>query len=293
VTVIGSAGSKTVTGSSFRSAMGLRSPWWTVTSVPATSAASYPKDLDGNQRGDLLAVDTAGALRLLSGNGTGGFTAKSMATGWGSRGLIADVGAWDADNRHDVVEREAGTLYYHPGNGAGGLYARVPISSGWDTINLVAGAGDMDGDKHTDFLARTTSGQLKVYRGDGAGKVLSTILVGSGWNAYRTILSPGDLTGDGKLDVLAVRTSDDALLLFPGTGKGSVGAPAPVTGAWAGYTKFIGPGDVTGDGRDDVVARRTSDGALQVLEGDDLGSLALGSTVAGTATWATWTTWAL
>ncbi len=293
VTVIGSAGSKTVTGSAFRSALGLRTTWWTVTSAPATSAASYPKDLDGNQRGDLLAVDTAGAMRLLSGNGTGGFTAKSMGSGWGSRGLIADVGAWDSDNRHDVIEREAGTLYYHPGNGAAGFYARVPISSGWDTINLVAGAGDMDRDGHTDFLARTTSGQLKVYRGDGKGGVLNTIYLSSGWNNYRLVLSPGDLTGDNKLDVLAVRASDDAMLLFPGTGTGTVGAPITVTGAWAGYTKFIGPGDVSGDGRDDVVARRASDGALLVLEGDDLGSLAVGSTVAGTATWATWTTWAL
>ena len=133
VTIIGSAGSKTVTGDSFRSTMGLRSTWWTVTSAPATSAASWPKDLDGNDRGDLLAVDTAGALRLLSGSGTGAFTAKSMGTGWGSRGLVADVGSWDGDNRHDVIERDGTTLYYHPGNGAGGFYARVAISTGWDT----------------------------------------------------------------------------------------------------------------------------------------------------------------
>jgi SpoIID/LytB domain protein len=293
VTVIGSAGSKTVTGTSFQSAMGLRSTWWTVTSAPAKSAASFPRDLDGNGLVDLLAVDTGGTLRLLSGGGVGAFTAKSMGSGWGSRALIADVGAWDGDNRHDVVEREAGTLYYHPGNGAGGLYARVAISSGWDTINLLAGAGDMDRDGYTDFLARTTGGQLKVYRGNGKGGVLSTIYIGSGWNSYSLVLSPGDLTGDGRLDVLAVRTSDDAMLLFPGTGTGTVGTPAPVSGAWAGYSKFIGPGDVTGDGRDDVVARRTADGALVVLEGNDMGALAPGSTVAGTATWATWTTWAL
>ena len=293
VTIIGSAGSKTVTGTSFQSAMGLRSTWWTVSSAPAKSAASSPKDLDGNGLGDLLAVDTGGTLRLLSGSGAGAFTAKSMGSGWGSRALIADVGAWDGDNRHDVIERDAGTLYYHPGNGAAGFYSRVAISSGWDTINLVAGAGDMDRDGYTDFLARTTSGQLKVYRGNGKGGVLNTIYISSGWNSYRLVFSPGDLTGDGTLDVLAVRTSDNAMLLFPGTGTGKLGTPAPVSGSWAGYSKFIGPGDVTNDGRDDVVARRSSDGALVVLEGNDMGALTPGSTVAGTATWATWTTWAL
>jgi SpoIID/LytB domain protein len=291
VTIIGSAGSKTVTGDAFRSAMGLRSTWWTVTSAPATSAASWPKDLDGNDRGDLLAVDTAGALRLLSGSGTGAFTATSMGTGWGSRSLVAGVGSWDGDNRHDVIERDGTTLYYHPGDGAGGLYARVAISSGWDTINLVSGTGDMDRDGHTDFLARTTSGQLKVYRGDGRGKTLTTILIGSGWNAFRAVLSPGDLTGDGKVDVLAVRSTDNAMLLYPGTGTGTLGTPVTVSGSWAGYSAFSASGDVTGDGRDDVVARRSSDGALVVFGGNDMGALTQHSVVTGTATWAAWTHW--
>ena len=291
VTIIGSAGSKTVTGDSFRSTMGLRSTWWTVTSAPAASAASYPKDLDGNERGDLLAVDTSGTLRLLSGSGAGAFTAKSMGAGWGSRGLVADVGSWDGDNRHDVIERDGTTLYYHPGNGAGGFYSRIAISSGWDTINLVSGAGDMDSDGYTDFLARTTSGQLKVYRGDGRGKTLTTIYISAGWNAHRVVLSPGDLTGDGKGDVLAVRSSDNAMLLYPGTGTGKVGSPTTVSGSWAGYSAFMASGDVTGDGRDDVVARRSADGALVVLAGNDMGALTEHSVVAGTATWAAWTHW--
>ena len=68
---------------------------------------------------------------------------------------------------------------------------------------------------------------------------------------------------------------------------------SPSCSSWAGYSKFIGPGDVTGDGLADVVARRTSDGALQVFAGNDMGGLIPESTVAGTATWATWTTWPL
>ena len=291
VTIIGSAGSKTVTGDSFRSTMGLRSTWWTVTSAPAASAASYPKDLDGNERGDLLAVDTSGTLRLLSGSGAGAFTVKSMGGGWGSRGLVADVGSWDGDNRHDVIERDGTTLYYHPGNGAGGFYSRIAISSGWDTINLVSGTGDMDSDGYTDFLARTTSGQLKVYRGDGRGKTLTTIYISAGWNAHRAVLSPGDLTGDGKVDVLAVRSSDNAMLLYPGTGTGKLGSPTTVSGSWADYSAFMASGDVTGDGRDDVVARRSSDGALVVFTGNDMGALTQHSVVAGTATWAAWTHW--
>ena len=272
--------------------MGLRSTWWTVTSAPATSAASFPKDLDGNERADLLAVDDSGQLRLLSGNGAQAFTAKVMASGWGGVGLVANVGSWDGDNRHDVVERDAGTLYYHPGDGQGGMFPRVRISDNWDTINLVTGSGDVDRDGHTDFMVRTTSGQLKVYRGDGRGGVVSTIYLSSGWSAYRVIVAPGDLTGDGRTDVLAIRTADEALLLFPGLGTGKIGAGVAVSGSWAGYTDLMGSGDVSGDSRDDVVARRASDGALVVFTGNDMGALTQGSVVSGTATWASWTRWA-
>jgi len=74
-------GDANVSGDSFRSTFGLRSTWWTVTSAPAKSAWSYPKDLDGNARGDLLGVDTSGTLRLLSGSGIGTFTAQSIPSG--------------------------------------------------------------------------------------------------------------------------------------------------------------------------------------------------------------------
>ena len=292
VTVVGSSGSRTVTGDAFRSAMGLRSTWWTVTSAPATSAASLPEDLDGNSRGDVVAVDPAGHLRLLSGDNAGGFTAKSMATGWGSLGLVAAVGSWSNDNRHDVVERDKGTLYYHPGDGKGGLLSRVAISSGWDTINLVTGSGDFDGDGFGDFLARTNSGQLKIYRGNGKGGVIATKLLGTTFADYRLLFSPGDLTGDGRPDVAGVRTTDHAMVLFPVLGSGTLGVPTVVEGDWSAYSAVTGPGDVTGDGRDDLVARHAADGSLVVLPGTDMGSVGPARPVTGTATWATWTAWA-
>jgi SpoIID/LytB domain protein len=293
VTIVGSSGSTTVTGDAFRSSMGLRSTWWTVSSAPAVSAASLPEDLDGNEHGDLVAVDPAGHLRLLSGDGLGAFTAKTMvAGGWGSVGLVAAVGAWDNDNRHDVVERDAGTLYYHPGDGKGGLLARIAISSGWDGVDTITGSGDFDGDGYSDFLARTTSGQLKIYRGDGKGGVIATKLLASGWQAYRLVFSPGDITGDGRPDVVGVRASDNAMLLFPVVGSGTLAVPTTVAGDWSGYSAVTGPGDVTGDGRDDLVARRTSDGAVIVLPGTDMGSVGTARVVTGTATWATWTRWA-
>ncbi|QIM21460.1 SpoIID/LytB domain-containing protein [Phycicoccus sp. HDW14] len=294
VTVEGLAGSSTVSGDSFRSKLGLRSTWWTVTSAPAVSAASFPKDLSGDGRGDLLAVDTSRRLQLLSGNGSGGFSSSPVAAEWEKVSLIANVGSWDGDSRHDVVERDGGTLYYHAGDGASGFFPRQKISSGWEGVDWVGGTGDMDQDGHTDFLARQVNGQLKIYRGDGKGGVVGTKLIGTGFGAYRDLVTPGDVTGDGLPDVVAIRASDDAMLLFAAapSGDGRLSSPVVVSDSVAGFTDLLGPGDVTGDGRNDMVGRRAS-GALTVLEGNGSGGFAaLSPDVAGTSTWGTWTRWA-
>jgi SpoIID/LytB domain protein len=292
VAIIGASGSTTVTGDAFRTAMGLRSVWWTVTSAPAVSAASFPKDLDGNSLGDVLAVDPSGRLELLSGNGKGGFTAKVIGSGWGGVGLVTNAGAWDGDNRHDVLARSSGTLYSYPSNGKGGFFPPVAVSSGWAGTDLLTSPGDFDGNGHTDLLSRTAStGELRLHRGNGKGGIFGSSVIGPGWNAFRLIAAGGDLTGDGKQDVVAVRSSDGTMVIYPGTGTGWFSAPVPVSGSWAGYTAMAGPGDVTGDGRDDLVARRASDGALVVFAGNDLGHLTPSSVASGTTTWASWTRW--
>ena len=292
MTVLGSAGSTKVTGDSFRSTMGLRSTWWTVSTAPATSRATFPKDVSSDSLGDLLAVDGGGNLRVLRGNGAGAFSSVSAGTGWGGFDLITSAGAWTTDNRHDVLARRGDTLYVYPGDSGGKLLPRVTVSTGWSDRDLLLGMGDLSGDGHPDLVSRTTDGRLWLHRGDGAGHVVSTVSIGTGWSGFRAITATGDLNGDSIPDLLAVRASDSAMFVYPGTASGTLGARIAIAGSWSGYSDFIGAGDVTGDGRDDVVARRTSDGALVVFAGNDMASLTQHSVVTGTATWAAWTRWA-
>jgi SpoIID/LytB domain protein len=290
LTLVGSKAPITVTGDAFRVALKLRSTWWTVTSAPAVAAPALPKDLNGDGLADLLGIDSQARLQLLAGNGAQGFTAQVVAPDWARLGLVANIGPWDPDNRADVVERDGGTLYYHGGNGRGGFYPRVAISSGWESINLMLGAGDFDRDGHNDLLVRNgANGQFKLYRGDGKGGVINTKLVGSGWSQFRLVVAPGDVTGDNIPDVVAVRASDNAMFLYAGNGAGGVLAPRQVSGSWAGYTSLIGPGDLTGDSRNDLVGRRASDGALVILSGNSMGAFTL-TKVVGT-TWASYPTW--
>ncbi|MFD6973293.1 FG-GAP-like repeat-containing protein [Streptomyces sp. NPDC059949] len=65
--------------------------------------------------------------------------------------------------------------------------------------------------------------------------------------------TPGDLNGDAKPDLLAV--ADGTLRLYPGDGKGGMGAPAVIGhSGWSGAS-VAHRGDWTDDGQEDIVAR--------------------------------------
>ncbi|MEK8228001.1 hypothetical protein NKG05_20800 [Oerskovia sp. M15] len=66
VTVTGSNGSTTLTGTGFRGAFGLRSDWWTL-----TASTRLDSDFTTNGRADVLAVTTSGALLAYEANGAG------------------------------------------------------------------------------------------------------------------------------------------------------------------------------------------------------------------------------
>ncbi|WP_161789790.1 FG-GAP repeat domain-containing protein [Streptacidiphilus neutrinimicus] len=76
-----------------------------------------------------------------------------------------------------------------------------------------------------------------------------------------------DFTGDGKADLLA-RDHSGALWLYPGTGRAAApyGTRIRVGGGWNAYTNLVAAGDLTGDGRDDLVARDTA-GRLWLYRG--------------------------
>src|SRR5690606_33689014 len=77
VTVVGSASSLTVSGSSFRSTLGLRS---TLFSVTPDSTATMPRDFSGDSTADLLATHAGGRLYRWNGNDAGGF-ASAVSVG--------------------------------------------------------------------------------------------------------------------------------------------------------------------------------------------------------------------
>lgn len=77
----------------------------------------------------------------------------------------------------------------------------------------------------------------------------------------------GDWTGDGTVDLLATNSSPGDLLLFAGNGNGTVSTTSRYVGpGWGTFTWLASPGDVNGDARTDLVARR-GDGTLLLYYG--------------------------
>ncbi|MEU9953032.1 FG-GAP-like repeat-containing protein [Streptomyces sp. NPDC047939] len=176
-------------------------------------------------------------------------------------------GDMNGDRRADAVLRDAaGRLWFMPGDGTGRLIG----TGGWNVMNALVRHGDFSRDGREDVIAREkATGKLWLYPGTGSGGLGTRKLIGTGgWNAMGRLAAFGDLTGDGRSDLLGTEKATGKLWLYPGTGSGGLGARKLIgTGGWSGMDALVGAGDLTGDGRADLVAREKATGKLWLYPG--------------------------
>jgi hypothetical protein len=184
----------------------------------------------------------------------------------------ASVAPVSGTSRHNLLGRDAsGALWQYQGSGSATTpyYARFKVGSGWQSYNALTVMGDLRADAVGDLAARDTSGTLWYYRGSGkpASPFLARTKVGSGWGAYGKLAGVGDATADGKPDLIA-RDSAGQLWLYTGTGNSTApfAAKTSIGSGWNIFNILVGAGDVTGDGKADLVARDTS-GVLWLYTG--------------------------
>ncbi|MQA77577.1 MAG: hypothetical protein GEV10_03685 [Streptosporangiales bacterium] len=228
-------------------------------------------DVTGDGRPDVVARDPAAADGTLwvyphdgatSGNPwTGRFAA---GTGWNEYRtlLLGDV---TGDGRPDLLARQqaaaSGTLlvYRHTGAASGNPWTAPPVwaGTGWNLATAMM-LGDVTGDDNADIVARDGAGSLWVYPHNGVtdgNPFTSRYAAGTGWN-FADVLLLADATGDGHSDVVARDGGD--LWVYPHDG-GTTGNPWTAARFSAGsawdYANAIVAGDVTGDGRPDLLAR--------------------------------------
>ncbi|MFF8607767.1 FG-GAP-like repeat-containing protein [Streptomyces sp. NPDC015346] len=195
-------------------------------------------DYSGDGREDVIARETAtGKLWLYPGTGTGTLGSRKLigTGGWNAMSRMIGFGDLNGDSRSDfiAVEKSTGKLWLYPGTSAGTLGPRVLLGSGgWNGMNALIGAGDMNGDGRNDLVAREAStGKLWFYPGKVSAFGARVMIGSGGWNAMETILGIGDFTGDGRNDIAAISNvnyssdecgADGCLVKYAGTGTGGV-----------------------------------------------------------------------
>jgi subtilisin family serine protease len=132
---------------------------------------------------------------------------------------------------------------------------------------------DLDDDGRADLLGVAGDGSLLRYSADGTGGVGGRSVIGKGWQTVDLLTSVGDWDGDGAADVVARRRSDAALVLYRGDGAGGWLGSRVIGSRWSGIDILLSPSDWDGDGVVDLLARRSSDGALVLYPGTGTGTV--------------------
>ncbi|GII85158.1 hypothetical protein Ssi03_31480 [Sphaerisporangium siamense] len=206
--------------------------------------------------------------------------AKSPAPSSRTAASTPAAGDVTGDGRADLVAHlsnpDAGSLRVHADNGATTSNpwesTYVATSPKWVFADILLLA-DVTGDGRADVIARdpaASAGALWVYPNDGSGSAdpwPNRFGAGTGWNTVNKILV-ADVTGDGRPDLLARNPSSDGgtLLVYPNNGS-VTSNPWTRSPIWSGsgwnLAQAMMLGDVTGDGRPEIVAR-DGNGAILV-----------------------------
>lgn len=213
-------------------------------------------DLTGDRRQDLVARADNGRLWVLPGDGHGGFDARLDAhVDAAGFDVITGYGDYTRDGRADLFVREAATGdgYLLPGRGDGRFgHPHGPISraSGADLLS----GGRLVGSRRVDLVGRVGD-QLVAYPNNDGFDLGEPVGTGVDASGADLLLAVGDWDGDGAGDFVTRSAATGALLLYRGDGRGDFAAPLRIGGGFAAVHKLAAVGDVTGDGRPDLMGQ--------------------------------------
>ncbi|MEV6115905.1 VCBS repeat-containing protein [Streptomyces sp. NPDC052109] len=155
--------------------------------------AFSPGALGGAKHPDLLARDRQGVLWRLQTKADGSLTPRAkIGTGFNQFTQITGQGDLTGDSKADIVARDKqGVLWLYKGTGdlRKPFASRVKAGPGWNQYNKLLATGDVDGDGHSDLLARDPQGTLWLSRGTGRATApfKARVKIGTGFNQYRDL----------------------------------------------------------------------------------------------------------
>jgi hypothetical protein len=140
----------------------------------------------------------------------------------------------------------------------GSFLTRSGGGTGWNVASQFVGAGGNPDFGKNEMLGLDTNGNLYWYYPKNNGLLAARQQVGKNWGGAN-ITFPSSLTNSGRADLLELYAGT----LYNGDyviGKG-----------WGVYNSLVGPGDLSGDGKGDLLARTTG-GTLYLYRGTGTGA---------------------
>lgn len=220
---------------------------------------------DGNT--DIVAANPrAAGVSVWLGNGSGGFGAATLYTGFGGWNSFVDTGDFNEDGNLDIISpapNNAGILF---GTGGGSFGPVVIVPVGSNPVGVAV--ADLDSDGDLDFAtANYGAGTLSIRLGDGAGGFTNApdITVGAGAYWVKT----GNFNGDAHPDLAVTNRDANTVSILFGDGSGgfTLGRDVPTPSHPTG----LAVGDLNNDGKDDIVAVPNDSNELGLYLGDGTG----------------------
>ncbi|MFF4080483.1 FG-GAP repeat domain-containing protein [Streptomyces sp. NPDC001777] len=195
-----------------------------------------------------------------------GRTVRTISGGPGAEIEVNWNGRTDKGT-HAFNELHTWTLTARAVKGGGTYTTSGKISVGGG----LQGHHDQGGQDFGELVTLNSAGGPTLHCTEGRGK-FDWKRSGAGWPKGTVAVPFGDMGGDGYGDVLAHDKKDGTLYRYDGTASGRLKERVKVFAAWGrSYDVIVGVGDITGDGRADIVERDGS-GNLFRNNGDGKGS---------------------
>ncbi|WP_133259934.1 FG-GAP repeat domain-containing protein [Streptacidiphilus pinicola] len=220
-------------------------------------------NFDAGAAASVLARDYQGRLWAYDAGASGGLSGRRLiGSGFGRYNQLLGLD-WNKDGHGDVVGRtESGDLYLHAANGAGGLAQPVKISSGLGQVGFLGNQGHQPVFGKGEILARYGKDSFCWYAGNGDG-TLGSPGCGNSVGPYAVLAATVSPNDTGFVGLAGIDPTGHLTGIFPG---GDLQYPQ------TSYNILVGPGDLTGDGKADLVARDRA-GRLWLIPGDGTGSV--------------------
>ena len=240
------------------------SPWkfgsgWGSSPLGGTPFDPPPANL--LQKGDLVAADSAGALRRYPAPGNGTVRPPYVIGSSWSGVQQAFVVDWNADGLRDLVAVWSdGRMLAYFGQSGGGFSAGTLLGNSWAGWTFTVGRWKST-DSLPSLVGRAPDGTLNYIANVSAKGLGTPQPIGWAWQGLG--ITQLDFDGDGRQDILA-RTSSGELKLYRSDGTGSFlnETRRTVGTGWQVMDRIVPAPDFGGPGTRGILAR-TVDGYLR------------------------------